>query len=148
MASETVDPTDWSHSPPSWAVSLERIVHSINRCSSATAGIRSCNLGTFSIQGNHLAYAATQGGPKIVVTTVKFVWMLLNRGSLICVIADAYKRYECKYWLLPMTCIAYGSHAHLCWPMIKTDIMSLDRIYYNTFGTIGFNKLLYKKQIF
>ena len=44
MASETVDPIDWSHLPPLWAVPSERLVHSINRCSSATAGIRSCNL--------------------------------------------------------------------------------------------------------
>ena len=61
MASETVDPIDWSHPPPSWAVPPERLVHSINRCSSATAGIRSCNFATFSMRGNHLASAATQG---------------------------------------------------------------------------------------
>ena len=30
-----------------------------NLCSSDTAGIRSCNLATFSMQGNHLAYVAT-----------------------------------------------------------------------------------------
>ena len=61
MASETVDPIDWSHPPPSWAVPPERLVHSINRCNLATAGIRSCNLATFSMWGNHLAHAATQG---------------------------------------------------------------------------------------
>ena len=33
MASETVDPIDWSHPPPSWAVPPERLVHSINQCS-------------------------------------------------------------------------------------------------------------------
>ena len=44
MASQTVDPIDWSHPTPSWAVPPERLVHSINRCSSATVGIRSCNL--------------------------------------------------------------------------------------------------------
>ena len=32
MASDTVDPIDWSHPPPSWAVPLERLVHSINQC--------------------------------------------------------------------------------------------------------------------
>ena len=48
MASETVDPIDWSHHPPLWAVPPERIVHSINQCNR-------------SIRGNHLAYAATQG---------------------------------------------------------------------------------------
>ena len=37
------------------------LVHSINRCSLATARIRSCNLASFSMRGNHLAYAATQG---------------------------------------------------------------------------------------
>ena len=35
MASETVDPIDWSHPPPSWAVPPERLVHSINRATSA-----------------------------------------------------------------------------------------------------------------
>ena len=60
MASETVDPIDWSHPPPSWAVPLERLEHSINRCSSATALNRSCNLATFSLRGNHIAYAAIQ----------------------------------------------------------------------------------------
>ena len=39
-----VDTIAWSHPPPSWAVPPERLVHSINLCSSATAGIRSCNL--------------------------------------------------------------------------------------------------------
>ena len=31
MAPETVDPIDWSYPPPSWAVSLERFLHSINQ---------------------------------------------------------------------------------------------------------------------
>ena len=61
MASETVDIIDWSHPQPSCAVLPERLLHCINRCSSATAGIRSCNLATFSMRGNHLAYASTQG---------------------------------------------------------------------------------------
>ena len=56
MASETVDPIDWSHSLPSWAVPPERLVHSINQCN--LSGTRTCNR---SMRGNHLAYAATQG---------------------------------------------------------------------------------------
>ena len=56
MASETVDPIDWSHPAPSWAVPPERLVHSINQCN--ISGTRTCNR---SMQGNHLAYAATQG---------------------------------------------------------------------------------------
>ena len=56
MASETVDPIDWSHPPPSWAVPLGRLVHSINQCN--LRGNRTCNR---SIRGNHLAYAAAQG---------------------------------------------------------------------------------------
>ena len=44
MASEPVDPIDWSHPPPSQAVPPDRLVHGINRCSSAAAEIRSCNL--------------------------------------------------------------------------------------------------------
>ena len=56
MASETVDPIDWSHPAPTWAVPPERHVHSINQCHlSAT---RTCNR---SMRGNHLAYTATQG---------------------------------------------------------------------------------------
>ena len=57
MASETVDPIDWSHSPPSWAVPPERLVHNINWCIRSSTGNRTCN---FSMRGNHLAYAATQ----------------------------------------------------------------------------------------
>ena len=47
--------------PPSWAVPPERNVLSIIRCSSATTGIRSCNLSTINMQCNLLVYAATQG---------------------------------------------------------------------------------------
>ena len=50
----TENPIDWSHPLPSWAVPPEHLVQSINRCSSATTGIRSCNLATFSMRGNHL----------------------------------------------------------------------------------------------
>ena len=32
MASETVDPIDWSHPPPSWAVPPECLLCSINQC--------------------------------------------------------------------------------------------------------------------
>ena len=56
MASETVDPIDWSHPPPSWAVPPKRLVHSINQGNQS--GNRTCNR---SMLGNHLAYAATQG---------------------------------------------------------------------------------------
>ena len=58
MASETVDPIDWSHPPPSWVVLPELLVHSINQCNLSQSWDRSCN---FSMRGNHLAYAATQG---------------------------------------------------------------------------------------
>ena len=56
MASKAVDPIDWSHPPPSWAVPAERHVHSINQCN--LGGTRTCNR---SMRGNRLAYAATQG---------------------------------------------------------------------------------------
>ena len=58
MASETVDPIDWSHPPPPpvWALPPERLMHSLNQCN--ISGIQTCNR---SMQGNHLAYAATQG---------------------------------------------------------------------------------------
>ena len=75
MTSETVGPIDWSHPPPSWAEGC--LVHSIYRCSSATAGIRPCNLATFSMRGNHLAYAATQGkvaAPRMVCGQPHHSW--------------------------------------------------------------------------
>ena len=50
MASDTLDPIDWSHPPPSWAVPPERLVHSINQCN--IRGNRTCNR---SMRGNHLA---------------------------------------------------------------------------------------------
>ena len=56
MVSETVDPIDWSHPPPSWAVPLERHAHSINQCN--LSRIWTCNR---SMRGNRLAYLATQG---------------------------------------------------------------------------------------
>ena len=65
MASETVDPIDWSHTPPSWAVPPERHVHSINQCN--LSGTRTCNR---SMRGNHLANAATQGIIYIVPNTL------------------------------------------------------------------------------
>ena len=54
MASETVDPIDWSQPPQSWAVPPERHMHSINQCN--LSGTRTCNR---SMRGNQLAYAAT-----------------------------------------------------------------------------------------
>ena len=55
MVSETVDPIDWLHPPPSWAVPHECLMHSINQCN--LSGTQTCN---HSMRGNHLAYAATQ----------------------------------------------------------------------------------------
>ena len=40
MASETVDPIDWSYSPPSWAVPPERLVHSINQCTQRDSNVQ------------------------------------------------------------------------------------------------------------
>ena len=40
MASETVDPIDWSHAPPSWAVPPERFVHSINQCTQRDSNVQ------------------------------------------------------------------------------------------------------------
>ena len=51
MASKMVDPIDWSHPPPSWAVPPERHMHSINQCN--LSGTRTWNR---SIRGIHLAY--------------------------------------------------------------------------------------------
>ena len=70
MASETVDPIDWSHPPPSWAVLPERLVHSINQC--RLSGTRTCNR---SMRVNHLAYAVTQG--------MKLIQWHMYQGSLL-----------------------------------------------------------------
>ena len=87
MASETVDPIDWSHLPPSGAVPPEHLVHSINRCSSATAGIRSCNLAAINMGGNHLAYVATQGILSFINIFFSFFFLLeLERVIIIIVI--------------------------------------------------------------
>ena len=56
MAAETVDPMDWSHPPPSWAVPPVRLVHIINQGN--LSGNRTCNR---CMRGNRFAYAATQG---------------------------------------------------------------------------------------
>ena len=40
MASETVDPIDWSHPSPLWAVPPERLMHSINQCTSAESNVQ------------------------------------------------------------------------------------------------------------
>ena len=54
MASETVDPIDWSHFHPHGQHPLSASY----RCSLSSTGNRSCN---FSMWGNHLACAAAQG---------------------------------------------------------------------------------------
>ena len=40
MASETVDPIDWSHPPPSWAVPPEHLLHSINQCTQLDSNVQ------------------------------------------------------------------------------------------------------------
>ena len=57
MASETVDPIDWSHLPPSWAVPPERL-RGYYKSVQPQPGI---DPATFSMRGNHPAYATTQG---------------------------------------------------------------------------------------
>ena len=66
MASETVDPIDWLHPPPSWAVSPEHHVHSINQCN--LSGTWTCNR---SMWGNQLAYASTQG--KQILSWINYI---------------------------------------------------------------------------
>ena len=54
MASETVDPIDWSHPRPHGQYPPELLVHIIHQCNLSEN--RMCNR---SMRGNHLAYAAT-----------------------------------------------------------------------------------------
>ena len=98
MASETVDPIDWSHPPPSWAVPPVRHVHSINQCN--LSGTRTCNR---SMRGNHLAYAATQGLTLRYNTTVVALYRTLRYdttvGALIsrCPMTQQYWRYGASF---------------------------------------------------
>ena len=71
MASETVDPINWSHPPPSWAAPPECLVHSINQCN--------C-----SVRGNHLAYVATivsyNGNFELNIDLIEYVRIELNKN--------------------------------------------------------------------
>ena len=40
MASEMVDPINWSHPPPSWVVPPEHLVHSINQCTQLDSNVQ------------------------------------------------------------------------------------------------------------
>ena len=53
MASETVDPIDWSHPHPHWQYPHERLVHSINECSlsmESTPQPSACEATTFPLR--------------------------------------------------------------------------------------------------
>ena len=76
MASETVDPIDWSHPPPTWAVPPERLVHSINQCTSATAGIERATLQPSACEATTYPYAATQGTLGPLGRTVHLITIL------------------------------------------------------------------------
>ena len=78
MALETVDPIDWSHPPPSWAVPPERLVHSTNQCN--LSWNRTCN---HSMRGNQLAYAAIQG---INVLSYTYLVMCGDVRAQLCVV--------------------------------------------------------------
>ena len=82
------------HPTASWTVLSERLVHSMNRCSSATAGILSCNLATFSMGGNNLAYAATQG----IYICIYAEWLFLHIFSIS-------QFFKCNwFWFLILYC--------------------------------------------
>ena len=119
MASETVDPIDWSHPPPSWAVPPERVVHSINRCSSATAGILTCNVATFSMRGNHLAYAATQGMSLSLVTLVIVATSVLLR---------CYSAYTYVLPIIESCSPVWGSAAECYLQLLKRKVYSVSRL--------------------
>ena len=91
MASETVDPINWSLPPPSWAVSPERLVHSINQCN--LSGTWTCNR---SMLGNHLAYAATQGMSGILYA--KYVPVTLPQHSSDCNCSTLLAKYVPVTW--------------------------------------------------
>ena len=85
MASEAVDPINWSHPLPSWAVPPERLVHSINQCN--LSGNRTYNR---RMRGNHLAYAATQGirisyenNNQAIITIITMIIIAFNKLIII-----------------------------------------------------------------
>ena len=92
MASETVDPIDWSYPPPSCGVLPERHVHSINQCN--LSGTRTCNR---CMRGNHLDYAAARGIISIGVGVVVVLVLVLCWCWYICV--GIYSRPSVDYWL-------------------------------------------------
>ena len=66
MASEMVDPIDWSHPLPSWAIPPELLVHSIKGAVSVQPGIdlatSACEATTLPMRQFRVSYAtATQG---------------------------------------------------------------------------------------
>ena len=50
MASETVDPIDWSHPPPSWAVPPERLVHKSVHLSGIERATATCEATTLPMR--------------------------------------------------------------------------------------------------
>ena len=109
MASETVDPIYWSHPQPSWAVPPEPLVHSINRCSSATTGIRSCNLATFSMRGNHLPIRPLRVCPSHAASD-----SILANANFMCQLHMPVRYVNYKYQLhMSITYVNYICQLHM-----------------------------------
>ena len=108
MASEMVDPIDWSHPPSPWTVPSERLVHSINQCN--LSGNRTCNR---SMRGNHLANAATQGIR--FLRDSMMVGFLLERDSMM--VGFLYKGIP--IWLSLSICTSITLHNPCLFPTLQ-----------------------------
>ena len=80
MASETVDPFDWSHPPPSWTVPPERLVHSINQCNLSAGTERvttACEATTLPVWSGYKTSVKYCGKVKIIKSiefNIKYIY--------------------------------------------------------------------------
>ena len=92
MASETEDPIDWSHPPPSWAVPPERLVHSINHCTSvccmAMSVVWQCLLyGNVCCMAMSVVWQCRLYG-NVCCMALSVVWLCPLYGKLRCMVSS------------------------------------------------------------
>ena len=101
------------------------LVHSINLCSSATARIQSCNLATFCMRGNYLAYAATLGIAAKEYNGKKNarIFYQHSQDALGLIINKENHVYLCCYYVLWLRSVKYNSVHCLCnyYPPIRSN---------------------------
>ena len=81
MASETVDPIDWSHHPPLWAVPPElQVLHGVNAAYKLQDLLQQSGLERTStgMRDQRTTGAATQGMKWPLVRLASFLYFLIN----------------------------------------------------------------------